>query len=273
MKIKNRSVVSLLIIFISSSNLAWAAETQTTTEVIELNNKGVRCLDKKEFDQAISYLRQAVDKDPTYKMARENLAIAINNKGLDIYAKGSAEGCLHHMESSFFDDSKNKTTLHNLEGIIRVLKLNPDSPVDRAGLSGKALLRGDGKAAWIEFCAAFQKLFNIFFPPKPIPVDPEPELPYKESADVFYKTFGALIEKRIRKNWKAPHEEISYTSELFLTIKNNGDIIIDTPLENNARNNAFKTAIAESAPAPKLYKNDLEQRMRFTFKYALTGKK
>ncbi len=157
---RSTTITALISLILSTS--AFALD-HNSKEVIELNNMGVKYLERREFDQAIAYLRKAAEMDPSYQLARSNLAIAINNKGLDVYEKGSAEGGLHLMETSYFNDPTNKTTRHNLEGVIRVLKLNPDSPIDRCGLSGKAVLRGDATAAWIELCAAYEKLHNIFF--------------------------------------------------------------------------------------------------------------
>lgn len=243
------------------------ASDNLSKEVIELNNEGVRCLERKEFDQAIFFLKKATQKDPSYQMARSNLAIAINNKGLDVYNKGSTEGSLHLMESSYFNDPTNKTTRYNLEGVIRMLKLNPDSPSDRCGLSGKAALRGDGTAAWVELCAAFEKLNNIFFPPKPTKNQPELALPYNDKSDVFYRKYVSLLDKRIRENWKPPAEQSSYTEKIIVTVKNNGQISMVTADKQGERFAAFKNAVEKSSPAPKLYHADKEKQIEFTFRY------
>lgn len=261
---RSTSITALISLILSTS--AFALD-HNSKEVIELNNMGVKYLERREFDQAIAYLRKAAEMDPSYQLARSNLAIAINNKGLDVYEKGSAEGGLHLMETSYFNDPTNKTTRHNLEGVIRVLKLNPDSPIDRCGLSGKAVLRGDATAAWIELCAAYEKLHNIFFPPKPLQHEPEESLPYYEKPELFYKKYIKLLDKRIQDNWKPPKENKSYVETLLVSVKNNGQMSVVTPDTNSARFKAFKNAVEKSNPAPKLYKDEKDIKIKFTLKY------
>ncbi len=264
---KFTSITALLLLLLSSSALA--LDHNKSKEVIELNNIGVKYLEQREFDQAIAYLKKATAMDPDYLMARSNLAIAINNKGLDVYEKGSAEGGLHLMETSYFNDPTNKTTRYNLEGIIRVLKLNPDSPLDRCGLSGKAILRGDNVAAWVELCAAYEKLHDILFPPKLLPHEPEESLNYDEKPEVFYKKYIKLLDKRIHDNLNPPKENNSYVETILISVKNNGQMSVTTPDRHSERFAAFKSAVEKSNPAPKLYKDQKDIKIQFTLKYTV----
>lgn len=247
--------------------LSGIAADNITREVIELNNNGVLCLERQEFDQAILFLNKAVQKDPSYKLARTNLAIAMNNKGLHVYEKGYTEKSLQLMEASYFNDPTNKTTRYNLDGLIKILKLNPDSPIDRCGLSGKAALRGDGTSAWLELCVAFEKLTNLLFPSKTLLQKAEPELPYNDKSEVFYKSYVNLLNERIKRNWKAPIENSSYTEKIIISVKRNGQMSVITPDNGTRRFTAFKNAIEKSSPAPTLYKDDKERQIRFTFQY------
>lgn len=247
-----------------------ASDYKTRNEAIDLNNQGVTFLKDKKFDEAISVFRKAVVKDPGYSLARKNLSIAVNNKGLDLYAKGNYEACLNNMESAYFDDPANETTSQNLSGIIRILKLNPNSAPDRLGLSGKAIWRGDFGAAWIELNAALNNVGITIFNPKKLP--PDESLPYDKTRDEFYKKYVPLVEAKIKNAWTPPKRNSSTSIVVEMTILNDGTIRLETPLSDTPENNAAKEALKKAQPLPKLYKTDSDMRMRFNFSYNVTDR-
>ena len=59
-------------------------------QVIELNNDGVRALNSGNVQLATQKFEQALKLDPTYQLARENLAIAHNNSGLQLRSNPKA---------------------------------------------------------------------------------------------------------------------------------------------------------------------------------------
>lgn len=223
-------------------------------------------MNENKFDEAISYLRKAVAKDPAYSMARENLAIALNNKGLDLNQKGSPQGGLQCMESSYFDDPYNETTLYNLEGLIKKLDMNPRSPFDRCNLGGQAILRADWAAAWVEFNAALQNCGFTCFAPKKKP-EPEITLHYDGKRDDFYKDYMDLVTKRIKRNWFPPKRDISDKIVVIMNVSRSGLVELDKPLPNTPENNAAIDAIKRSQPLPRLYKNETDLNIKYTFEY------
>jgi lipoprotein NlpI len=53
----------------------------TSSDVIELNNEGVKALNSNNFTLAIEKFQEALKKDANYQLAKDNLAIAFNNYG------------------------------------------------------------------------------------------------------------------------------------------------------------------------------------------------
>lgn len=128
---------------------AWADDTK----VIELNNAGVTALNKSNFNAAVDYFEKALAVDPAYKIAKDNLAITFNNKGLSI-ARANPNEALKLFHRALAIDLANTTPRQNLDGIIRMLGKNPKSFEDRAALGDHALQENDLDGAMIEYEAA-----------------------------------------------------------------------------------------------------------------------
>lgn len=125
------------------------------SRVIELNNQGVAALNKSNFSAAVSAFEAALKIDPSYKMARDNLAIAYNNYGLSI-ARSNPKQALQLFHKALSFDRNNATTAQNVDGIIRMLGKNPKSFADRAELGDQARKAGDFAGAIIEFQEALK---------------------------------------------------------------------------------------------------------------------
>jgi len=54
------------------------------SQVIEINNEGVKALNAGNIQLALQKFAQALKVDPNYQLARDNLAIAHNNYGLQL---------------------------------------------------------------------------------------------------------------------------------------------------------------------------------------------
>ncbi len=85
-------------------------------------------------------------------MAKSNLAIALNNKGLAL--SKTPQEAIQYFEQASFVDPDNKTTEANLGGVIRLMSLNPQNFDDRVGLAESALKRNELAAALVEYKAA-----------------------------------------------------------------------------------------------------------------------
>lgn len=129
-------------------------ECSIQTKAILLNNEGVEALNGGNYTKAISKLEAAIKTDPSYKMARSNYSIALNNLGLS--KQDEPEKALHLFERALYFDFDNITTQHNSDGIVRMMSLDPKDPAVRLDLGSKALLRGDFMGAITEFRIATQ---------------------------------------------------------------------------------------------------------------------
>ncbi len=120
--------------------------------VISLNNDGVKALNSGNFQLAIQKFEAALKIDPTYQLARDNLAIAHNNYGLQL--RNNPKEALKQFHMALYLNRNNATTLQNVEGIIRMMGKNPRSFKDRVQLGDDARLAGDFIGALIEYSEA-----------------------------------------------------------------------------------------------------------------------
>ena len=118
----------------------------------EFNNQGVKELNAKDFQKAIASFKEAVRLDPSYKLGRENLAIAYNNLGLSL-SENPSEALKYFHKALFVNPDSpiiNKTTAENIDQIIIALNKNPKSLNDRLELAQTALNESDPEGAIVE---------------------------------------------------------------------------------------------------------------------------
>ncbi|CAN5554744.1 hypothetical protein BH10CYA1_BH10CYA1_25420 [soil metagenome] len=132
------------------ANMAWADANQ----VISLNNEGVKALNASNYQLAIQKFEAALKQDPNYKLARDNLAIAHNNYGLQL--RTNPPEALKQFHQALYLNQSNATTMQNVEGIIRMMGKNPQSFADRVALGDQARLAADFVGAIIEYSAALK---------------------------------------------------------------------------------------------------------------------
>jgi len=124
----------------------------TVDRGMEINNEGVMLLNEHDFKGAISKFEESI-RVYHYGLARENLAIAYNNLGLQL--KDNPNEAIKQFHKAMFCDPNNSTTKANLDGLIRsFMGKNPDSFKDRAELGDQARLNGDMEGSVIEYQAA-----------------------------------------------------------------------------------------------------------------------
>ena len=128
----------------------WAA----ATVVVELNNDGVKALNAGNFQLAIQKFEAALLKDPGYQLAKENLAIAYNNYGLQL--QNNPKEAIKQFHKALFLNPNNATTVGNLEGIITLMRKNPKSFKDRVELGDQARVSGDFQGSVIEYREALR---------------------------------------------------------------------------------------------------------------------
>jgi tetratricopeptide (TPR) repeat protein len=135
--------------------LAWqGAAFADSSQVINLNNEGVKALNAQNFPAAVQAFQKALNIDPNYQLARDNLAIAHNNYGLQL--KNNPKAALKEFHQALYLNPANPTTQSNVEGIIKMMGKNPRSFADRVALANDARHSGDFIGAIIEFLEALK---------------------------------------------------------------------------------------------------------------------
>ncbi len=125
-----------------------------STQAVELNNAGVKALNASNFALAIQKLEEALKVDSKYALARENLAIAYNNYGLQL--QNNPKEAIKQFHKALFYNPGNTTTASNLDGIIHFLGKDPNSLKDRLALAGEARKNLDFEGAMVEYKAALR---------------------------------------------------------------------------------------------------------------------
>ncbi len=123
--------------------------------VIGLNNEGVKALNSGNFALAIQKFEAALQMDKSYALARENLAIAHNNYGLQL-AKSNPNEALKQFHQAYYLNKTNATTAQNVEGIIRMLGKDPRDFKTRVQMADQARASGDFVGAIVEYAEALK---------------------------------------------------------------------------------------------------------------------
>jgi len=158
-RIRSRAQVAQLLLALtlalqSSSPIVMMPALADQAAVVALNNDGVQALNKGNFALAISKFEEALKQDATYQLARDNLAIAHNNYGLQL--RNNPKEALKQFHKALYLNRTNATTLQNVEGIIRIMGKNPKSFQDRVELGDQSRLSGDFIGAIVEYSEALK---------------------------------------------------------------------------------------------------------------------
>lgn len=146
------STASLIVALVyAPPNMVQPADAQDS-QVVTLNNDGVRALTSSNFKLAIEKFEAALKLDGTYKLARSNLAIAYNNYGLQL--RSDPKQAIKMFHKALMLDPTNATTRQNVDGIIRMMGKDPRDFEDRVDLGDQARKGGDFTGAIVEFAAA-----------------------------------------------------------------------------------------------------------------------
>ena len=165
------------------------AYTDTPSEAIDLNNRGVNNLNKGKMDEAVELLQKAIKISPNYEMALCNLSIAYNNQALLLVQNERTEEALHLLEKARYLYPSSQTSFDNENALIKRLGFNPDSACDRVNLANQAILRGDVEA----FLAEFQEAIEI--------AGEKLNIDKGLSEDDFYRIYGDEIASKLNAAW------------------------------------------------------------------------
>lgn len=147
----------IVLLLFAVINLLAASQSSLAAvqECIEANNAAVRLLSAGQIEESLVHFERALKLDPTYKLARDNYAIALNNLGLKLTASNKS-AALKYFRQAYYVDSSNNTTLQNIESCIRLLSKDPASWSDRVALADAAFAGADYIGAIVELKAAIQ---------------------------------------------------------------------------------------------------------------------
>ena len=143
--------IVLQVVDVASIDPVYAADA---SRVISLNNEGVTALNSNNYQVAIQKFKAALDLDPTYSLARDNLAIAHNNFGLQL--RNNPKAALKEFHEALYLNPNNATTLQNVNGIIQMMGKDPRSFKDRVELGDASRKSGDFIGAAIEYSQALK---------------------------------------------------------------------------------------------------------------------
>lgn len=119
--------------------------TNAEKSPLKLNNEGVAALKQNDFQLAIAKLSEALKLDPSYSLAKSNLAIVHNNLGLS-YASKDLIAAIREFHKSM-EISPSAITEKNINDAMKRLGKDPNSAADREAL-------GDIERKQAEFAGA-----------------------------------------------------------------------------------------------------------------------
>lgn len=123
------------------------AGNHDTNTAARLNNEGVKLLVAKNYPGAIMLFQDAMKADSSYRLARQNIAIAYNNLGLSLSAKESVDA----FHKSLFFEPNNNTTVTNLTQVQHTLGEHVDTAADRSNEAQHCLALKDYVGAVVEY--------------------------------------------------------------------------------------------------------------------------
>lgn len=126
-----------------------------TNAAIGLSNEGVKAMNAGNYPLAIQKFEAVLQLDKSYQLARENLAIVLNNYGLQL-AKKNPQQALKQFHQASYLTRTNATTVQNIEGIIKMLGKNPRDFKTRVDIAEQCRIRGDFIGAIVEYTEALK---------------------------------------------------------------------------------------------------------------------
>jgi TonB family protein len=129
-----------------------AVATGNREECMRMNNEGVKALNASDFTTAVRRFESALKADPHYRLARINLAVALNNFGL-LY-RSDPPTAANYFHYARYLDPNNKTTIENIDSIIMLMNKSPKSSDDRKAIGAKAESENDYVGEIVEYQAA-----------------------------------------------------------------------------------------------------------------------
>ncbi|MCA9803973.1 MAG: TonB family protein [Cyanobacteria bacterium HKST-UBA02] len=137
-------------------------------------NQAVVAINDNNFKTAITLLEESLKLNPDYKLARDNLAVAYNNYGMELQSNPAEAIAMFHRAIAL--EPGNTQTRGNLEKAIKLAGKDPASFKDRVDLGDQAAKSGDKTGARFEYEQALAikddpqvkaRIQALFAPPPP----------------------------------------------------------------------------------------------------------
>jgi tetratricopeptide (TPR) repeat protein len=130
-------------------------------ECIKLNNDGVKALNQRGWQIACDKFEAALKVDPEYTMARDNLAIAHINHGLQLRQENKLPDALSEFHQAAYTSKSDPTKKPSridilMSETIQKMGKNPESLADRIELGEQASAKKDYSGAVVEYRAALE---------------------------------------------------------------------------------------------------------------------
>ncbi len=258
-----------------------SGRTRGYSEVITLNNNGVKHLNRGDYPSAIKCFHDALELDSQYKLARDNLAITYNNYALSL--RQSPTKSLAQFHSALYLNPSNPTTQQNLEAMIRIMHFNPQSFEDRIKLGDQAKTEGDFLGALVEYKTAselkpspaitekivdalsrltiFERLLNPYFIDQSkfsFSVDKARPAASAESAAVSFPrlNFGPYmseLQRAVENKWSPAGELKSSEVTILFSVNSHGELVeveVDRGSGIRSADRAAIEAVEKASPFP-----------------------
>jgi TonB family protein len=285
-------------VVVSSFLSLLAVRADDRDAVISLNNDGVKDLNKNDCQAAIEKFEAAIKLDPDYQMARDNLAIAHSNYGLQL--KDNPDEALKQFHMALYLNIANPTTLEIVEGVVRKLGREPARYKDRVALGDAALNAGDNMSAAVEYSVALglhrdaavrKKLSEVlctlnkgFLLPSPEIVESslKPKSPIKSPraksllpkiGDERFDSneFICTLQRRIKAEWLPPESSSSNQVVVTFRVEKYGelkDLVLTKSSGVVEADQAALRAVEDASPFSPLRKGAAKSLdVQFTFAY------
>ncbi len=144
-----------VVLMVVGFSLPGAADTVQPDAKVQLNDAGIKALNDSNWQLAFEKFTGALDLDPKYKLAQDNLAVAHNNYGLTLKRK-PAEALAEFHKAIYLNprSAQAHVTLENINEMIRKIGKNPKSFADRVALADAARWDSDFAGAIVEYSQA-----------------------------------------------------------------------------------------------------------------------
>lgn len=257
-------------------------------KVIRYNNDGVRLLKVNNFTGATDKFMEALKIDPSYKLARDNLAIAYNNQGIHSKDQHEALRYFHMAMLIGQDEETTRTTEQNLrtlratlykdtktfDGLVKVAR-DCFKHDDQAGAyweykEALALKKDEAVSAElskVQLPSVLEKILkaqteSADFSPKKVTA--------KETADVDFGPYMSALQRRIKRHWFPPKRQKTKHVVAVFKVHRDGqlsDVKITTSAGKESDDAALE-ALKKAAPFDKLPANSPENvDIQFSFDY------